>query len=113
MEARDIFIGATAIDYSGYPDCRPEFLSAFEKTANLATSYAIGGPKININAPLLYLSKGEIIKKGYGLGVDYAPTISCYDPEPDGTHCGRCDSCQFRKNGFIEADIEDPTRYRV
>lgn len=109
--SRDIFIGANAVDYSGYPDCRPEFLEVFEKMANLATSFSIGGPRIKIHAPLMYLSKAEIIKKGEKLGVDFSLTHSCYDPTPEGLHCGRCDSCQYRKKGFIEAKIADPTRY--
>lgn len=121
LEAADIFLGANAVDYSGYPDCRPEYLSAFEETANLATRISVEGRlKFRINAPLLYLTKGEIIKKGIDTGLDYALTWSCYDPQPLNTKleiqnsklqflpCRRCDSCLFRAKGFIEAGIEDP-----
>ncbi len=107
-----IFIGVNAIDYSGYPDCRPEYIKAFEKMANLATKAGVKGiSKIKINAPLLNMSKAQIIKKGIELGVDYSLTHSCYDPNPEGVACGRCDSCILRKNGFKEAGIKDPTEY--
>ena len=107
-----IFIGVNAIDYSGYPDCRPEYIKAFEKMANLATKAGVKGiSKIRINTPLLNLSKAQIIKKGIELGVDYSLTHSCYDPNPEGVACGQCDSCILRKNGFKEASIKDPTEY--
>jgi len=109
LEAGDIFIGANAVDYSGYPDCRPEYLRAFEDMANLATRASVEGKtRFRILAPLLYLSKGEIIRQGAELGFDYALTWSCYDPTPDGRPCRKCDSCRFREKGFMEAGIEDP-----
>ncbi len=112
LESSDIFIGVTAIDYSGYPDCRPEYIHAFERMANLATRAGVEGiTKIKINTPLIRLTKAQIIKKGIGLGVDYSLTHSCYDPSPQGLACGRCDSCFLRKKGFKEAGIDDPTRY--
>ncbi len=107
----DIFTGVSAVDYSGYPDCRPEYIDAFEKMANLATKAAIEGKKFRIHTPLISLSKGEIIKKGLSLGVDFSLTHSCYDPRPDGKACGRCDSCQLRLKGFREAGAEDPVAY--
>jgi len=111
-KSSDIFIGVNAIDYSGYPDCRPEYIEAFEKMANLATKACVEGlTKIKINTPLLNMSKARIIKKGIELGVDYSLTHSCYDPNPEGFACGRCDSCILRKNGFTEAGVEDPTNY--
>lgn len=107
-----IFFGANILDYSGYPDCRPEFIKAFEDMANLATRRAVEeGKRVSIKAPLLYLTKGAIIKKGVELGVDYSITHSCYDPTPEGLACGRCDSCILRKKGFDEAGIPDPARY--
>ncbi|MCF8067427.1 MAG: 7-cyano-7-deazaguanine synthase QueC [Desulfobacterales bacterium] len=106
-----IFIGVNAIDYSGYPDCRPEFIDAFEKLANLATKAGVEGNKIKIKAPLINMSKAEIIKKGTELGVDYSITHSCYDPSDEGLACGKCDSCILRKKGFSEAGISDPTLY--
>ncbi|MFB3926087.1 MAG: 7-cyano-7-deazaguanine synthase QueC [Syntrophales bacterium] len=112
--AADIFIGVNAIDYSGYPDCRPEYIRSFEKMANLAIKAAVEGKvKINIRAPLIHMSKAEIIRKGVELGVDYSFTHSCYDPRPDGRACGQCDSCILRKKGFREAAIADPTAYQV
>jgi 7-cyano-7-deazaguanine synthase len=112
LESSDIFIGVNAIDYSGYPDCRPEYIHAFEHMANLATKAGVEGiTKIKINAPLIRLTKSQIIKKGIRLGVDYSLTHSCYDPSPQGLACGRCDSCFLRKKGFKEAGIDDPTRY--
>jgi 7-cyano-7-deazaguanine synthase len=112
LESSDIFIGVTAIDYSGYPDCRPEYIHAFERMANLATKAGVEGiTKIKINTPLIRLTKAQIIKKGIRLGVDYSVTHSCYDPSPQGLACGRCDSCFLRKKGFKEAGIPDPTRY--
>src|SRR5579859_5944887 len=110
--ASDIFIGVNAVDYSGYPDCRPEFVAAFEAMANLATKAAVvDGRKLTIHAPLMHLTKAEIIKAGQRLGVDYSLTISCYDPTPAGESCGHCDSCQLRHKGFVEAGMPDPTRY--
>ena len=112
LEAEDIFIGANAIDYSGYPDCRPEYIDAFEKMANLATKAGVEGKsRIKIHTPLINLTKGEIIKKGILLGVDYSLTSSCYSPDKDGNPCGLCDSCQFRLKGFKEAGIKDPLNY--
>ncbi|NOZ78865.1 MAG: 7-cyano-7-deazaguanine synthase QueC [Acidobacteria bacterium] len=110
--ARDLFIGANAIDYSGYPDCRPEFLRAFEELAVLATrAGAEDGARFRVRAPLLHLTKAEIIRLGADLGVDFSLTHSCYDPSSDGRACGRCDSCILRRRGFEEAGIPDPTRY--
>lgn len=110
--AFDLFIGANAIDYSGYPDCRPEFLQAFEKLANLATKASVEGiGKFTIHAPLVNLSKAEIIRRGTALGVNYAETISCYDPDINGLACGHCDSCLLRRKGFADAGLPDPTRY--
>jgi 7-cyano-7-deazaguanine synthase len=109
LEASDIFIGANAVDYSGYPDCRAEYLKAFEDMANLATKASVEGEiRFKINAPLLHMTKAEIIKKGAELGLDYSLTWSCYDPQPDGRPCGKCDSCIFRAKGFEEAGIKDP-----
>ena len=108
----DIFIGVNAIDYSGYPDCRPEYIAAFESMANLATKVGVEGKiHIKIQTPLIHMSKAEIIKRGTELGVDYSITHSCYDPSPDGTACGQCDSCLLRKKGFQEAGIQDPAAY--
>jgi 7-cyano-7-deazaguanine synthase len=112
VDARDLFIGANAVDYSGYPDCRPEFLRAFERLARLATrSGTEGGTAFRIRAPLLQLNKAAIIRLGTGLGVDYGLTWSCYDPAPQGRACGRCDSCRLRLKGFAEAGLTDPIRY--
>ncbi|MZH46051.1 MAG: 7-cyano-7-deazaguanine synthase QueC [Nitrospinae bacterium] len=111
-EANDIFIGVNAVDYSGYPDCRPEFIKAFETLANLATKVGVEGEQpIKIHTPLIELTKAEIIKKGLGLGVDYSLTHSCYDPTEGGLSCGACDSCQLRLKGFEEAGVEDPAKY--
>jgi len=110
--ARDIFVGVNAVDYSGYPDCRPEFISAFEKLANLATRAGVEGEGFRIQAPLIQLTKAEIIRRGIELGVDYAMTTSCYQADDSGAACGRCDSCRLRARGFIEAGVADPTRYR-
>jgi 7-cyano-7-deazaguanine synthase len=113
----DIFIGVNAIDYSGYPDCRPEFIRAFQDVANLATAMTTRSQiesrtsKIQIHSPLIHMTKAEIIRRGLELGVDYSLTHSCYDPTPDGAACGRCDSCVLRKKGFSEAGVADPTRY--
>jgi 7-cyano-7-deazaguanine synthase len=107
--AADIYIGANAIDYSGYPDCRPEFLEAFERTANLGTKAGVeGGLAFRIHAPLLRMTKSEIVTKAQELGLDFARTISCYDPSPDGESCGSCDSCLLREKGFREAGLKDP-----
>jgi 7-cyano-7-deazaguanine synthase len=111
LSAYDIFIGANAIDFSGYPDCRPEFLSAFETMANIGTKAGVGGKKISIHSPLIKLTKAQIIQTGVALGVDYSLTMSCYDPSPDGKACGQCDSCLLRKKGFQDAGILDPTVY--
>ncbi|MCF7817905.1 MAG: 7-cyano-7-deazaguanine synthase, partial [Kiritimatiellales bacterium] len=107
----DIFIGVNALDYSGYPDCRPEFIAAYEAMANLATVAGVQGKKLMIHAPLIHLTKAEIIKRGLDLGVDYAKTTSCYDPAPDGRACGHCDSCLLRRKGFSEVGITDPRKY--
>ncbi len=108
LEARDIFIGVNALDYSGYPDCRPEFIEAFTRTANLATKAGVEGRGFQIHTPLISMTKAQIIRKGMALGLDYSITHSCYDPAPDGRPCGACDSCLLRKKGFEEAGIEDP-----
>ena len=113
LGAQDIFIGVNAVDYSGYPDCRPKFLQAFEALANLATKAGVEGTaKYRIHAPLLHMSKAQIIHAGVDSGVDFSLTHSCYDPNPDGLACGACDSCILRRRGFEEAGIPDPTRYR-
>ena len=111
LSANDVFIGVNAVDYSGYPDCRGEFIAAFEAMANLSTKAAVEGQKLNIRAPLLNLTKAEIIKLGVQQGVDYSLTLSCYQPTPDGRACGRCDSCRLRAAGFAEAGVADPTPY--
>jgi 7-cyano-7-deazaguanine synthase len=113
-QSEDIFIGVNALDYSGYPDCRPEYLRAFEAMANLATKAAVEGrQRLRIHAPLIQLSKAQIIQRGLELGVDYGLTHSCYDPAPDGTSCGQCDSCLLRLKGFREAGATDPIAYRI
>ena len=111
LGARDVFIGVNALDYSGYPDCRPEFITAFERMASLATRAGLEGNGIVIHAPLIHLSKADIIRRGQSLGVDFALTHSCYDPAPDGGACGACDACLLRARGFREAGVPDPTRY--
>jgi len=111
LNASDIFVGVNALDYSGYPDCRPEYLAAFEAMARLATKAGVEGTALRIHAPLVALTKAEIIRTGVDLGVDYAMTISCYDPDDDGGACGACDSCRLRRKGFEEAGVADPTRY--
>lgn len=111
LGARDIFIGVNAVDYSGYPDCRPEFIAAFEALANLATRAGVEGERFEIHTPLIELSKAEIIRTGAALGVDYGLTVSCYQANDAGEACGRCDSCRLRREGFLAARIEDPTRY--
>lgn len=110
-DMRDIFIGVNAVDYSGYPDCRPEFIAAFEKLATLATKAGTEGAQFHIHAPLISMSKADIIRKARELGVDFSMTHSCYDPTPEGFACGQCDSCQLRLKGFREAGLEDPIRY--
>jgi len=111
LSAEDIFIGVNAVDYSGYPDCRPEFIAAFENLANVATKVGVEGGRMNIRAPLLRMSKAEIIRTGTTLGVDYGLTVSCYQATDEGAACGRCDSCRLRAEGFLQAGILDPTRY--
>ena len=111
LNARDIFIGVNAVDYSGYPDCRPEFVESFERMANLATKAGVEGQGFRILAPLQNLSKADIVKAGVGLGVDYSLTVSCYQADDDGRACGKCDSCRLRAEGFQAAGITDPTRY--
>ncbi len=111
LEAHDIFIGVNAVDYSGYPDCRPEYVAAFESMANLATKAGVEGNKITIHAPLIDLGKGEIIAAGNELGVDYSLTVSCYQATDGGLACGRCEACRLRRQGFLDAGVADPTRY--
>jgi 7-cyano-7-deazaguanine synthase len=114
LGASDIFLGANALDYSGYPDCRPEFIRAFETMANLATRVSTEqGRRMTIHTPLIQLSKREIVELGLGLGVDYGLTLTCYDPSPEGAACGRCDACQLRLKGFREAGVEDPGHYQT
>lgn len=112
LAADAIFIGVNAVDYSGYPDCRPEFIAAFTRLAKLATKAGVEGHPIGVETPLIHLSKAEIVQQGLRLGVDYANTISCYDPDDAGRACGRCDSCRLRAAGFKEAGVADPTRYQ-
>lgn len=111
LGAQDIFFGANAVDYSGYPDCRPEYMRAFETMANLATKAAVEGGKLTLRTPIIALTKAEIIRRGVALGVDYALTVSCYQAGDEGLACGRCDSCRLRRAGFETAGIADPTRY--
>jgi 7-cyano-7-deazaguanine synthase len=113
LEAREIHVGVNAVDYSGYPDCRPEFIAAFERLANLATRAGVEGGSFAIRAPLIELSKAEIVRRGVALGVDYALTVSCYQPDGAGRACGRCDSCRLRRAGFAAAGVADPTIYRA
>jgi 7-cyano-7-deazaguanine synthase len=112
LDARDLFIGVNAVDYSGYPDCRPEFIAAFQQVANLGTQAGVEGRGFSIHAPLVKLSKAEIVRLGHSLGVDYGMTVSCYTADAQGRACGVCDSCRLRRQGFIEAGLPDPTRYR-
>ena len=112
LQAQDIFIGVNAVDYSGYPDCRAEFIAAFESMANLATKSGVEGQHCAIHTPLIDLSKGEIIRQGMALGVDYQATVSCYQADVKGQACGVCDSCRLRKQGFVEAGVNDPTHYQ-
>jgi len=111
LGSRDIFIGVNAVDYSGYPDCRPEFIAAFEKMANLATRAAVEGHALRIHTPLISLTKAQIIQSGMNLGVDYSQTVSCYQADDSGKACGVCDSCRLRRQGFVSAGVADPTRY--
>jgi 7-cyano-7-deazaguanine synthase len=111
LGAADIFCGVNAVDYSGYPDCRPEFIEAFERLANLATRAGVEGAGIRIHAPLLRMGKGEIVREGVRLGVDFSQTVSCYAADDAGRACGRCDACELRKQGFVAAGVPDPTRY--
>jgi 7-cyano-7-deazaguanine synthase len=111
LQANDIFVGVNAVDYSGYPDCRPEYISAFEAMANLATKAAVEGARLNLHAPLIALSKADIIRYGTQLGVDYGLTVSCYQADAAGAACGLCDSCRLRRAGFESAGLPDPTRY--
>lgn len=111
LGAHDIFIGVNAVDYSGYPDCRPEYIAAFETMANLATRAGVEGQAITIHTPLMTQGKGDIIRSGVELGVDYALTVSCYQATEEGLACGKCDSCRLRRQGFIDAGMDDPTRY--
>ena len=112
LGANDIFLGINAVDYSGYPDCRPDYISAFEAMANLSTKAGVEGNKLSIHAPLIDMTKGEIIQVGLSLGVDYSHTVSCYQASEEGLACGRCDSCGLRSRGFDEAGVKDPTRYQ-
>ncbi|MEM9621140.1 MAG: 7-cyano-7-deazaguanine synthase QueC [Pseudomonadota bacterium] len=112
LGCHDIFIGVNAVDYSGYPDCRPEFIAAFEQMANLATKIGVEGEKITIHTPLIDLRKSDIIRQGHSLGVDYALTVSCYQADATGAACGICASCHIRRQGFADAEVADPTRYQ-
>jgi 7-cyano-7-deazaguanine synthase len=113
LGAQDIFVGVNAVDYSGYPDCRPEYISAFERMANLATKTGVEGRRLTIHAPLINLTKADIIRRGTALGLDYGATVSCYQADDTGSACGLCDSCRLRHEGFVSAGIPDPTRYKV
>jgi len=112
LSAEAIFLGVNAVDYSGYPDCRPEFINAFEKLANLATKAGVEGQKLTVHTPLISMTKSEIIKQGIQLGIDYSQTVSCYQADNEGRACGHCDSCHFRRQGFEQAGVEDPTHYQ-
>jgi 7-cyano-7-deazaguanine synthase len=112
LGANDIFLGVNAVDYSGYPDCRPEYISAFEAVANLATKSAVEGQKLSIHAPLIDMTKAQIVQAGMALGVDYSQTVSCYQANLEGEACGKCESCRLRKQGFEQAGLQDPTRYQ-
>ena len=111
LGSTDLFIGVNSVDYSGYPDCRPEYIESFERMANLATRAAVGGQRLIVHSPFIRMSKREIIELGLSLGVDYSDTLSCYDPAADGAACGHCDACQLRRKGFAEAGVPDPARY--
>ena len=112
LGANDIFLGVNAVDYSGYPDCRPEYIGAFEAVANLATKSAVEGQKLSIHAPLIDMTKAQIVQAGMALGVDYSQTVSCYQANLEGEACGKCESCRLRRQGFEQAGLEDPTRYQ-
>jgi 7-cyano-7-deazaguanine synthase len=112
LDSRDIFIGVNAVDYSGYPDCRPAFIAAFEALARVATRAGVEGGRFTVHAPLLHMSKAEIVREGTRLGVDYAQTVSCYQADAGGRACGRCDACRLRRDGFEAAGLQDPTRYQ-
>jgi 7-cyano-7-deazaguanine synthase len=112
LEARDLVVGVNIVDFSGYPDCRPEFIRSFEALAGLATKAGVEGARFRVHAPLIAMSKAQIIRSGVGLGVDYAMTVSCYQADTSGRACGRCDSCRLRREGFEAASIADPTRYQ-
>jgi 7-cyano-7-deazaguanine synthase len=112
LGANDIFLGVNAVDYSGYPDCRPVYIEAFAAMANLATKAAVEGQRLEIHAPLINMTKGEIVQAGLALGVDYSQTVSCYQASLEGLACGKCDSCRLRQQGFVEAGVKDPTRYQ-
>ncbi|WP_172203276.1 7-cyano-7-deazaguanine synthase QueC [Niveibacterium sp. COAC-50] len=112
LGANDIYVGVNAVDYSGYPDCRPEFIAAFEAMANLATKVGVEGARMHIHAPLIEFSKAQIVQRGVALGVDYGITVSCYQADDEGRACGKCDACRLRRAGFEAAGISDPTRYR-
>ncbi|MDG1495218.1 MAG: 7-cyano-7-deazaguanine synthase, partial [Porticoccaceae bacterium] len=112
LGANDIFLGVNAVDYSGYPDCRPEYIKAFETMANLATKAAVEGQKLTIHAPLIDLTKGQIVEAGMALSVDYSNTVSCYQANLEGQACGKCESCRLRRQGFAQVGIKDPTRYQ-
>ena len=112
LGANDIFVGVNAVDYSGYPDCRPDYINAFEQMANLATKAGVEGNKLTVHAPLIDMTKGQIIQAGIKIGVDYSTTVSCYQADEEGAACGVCDSCRLRKQGFIDAGLKDPTRYK-
>jgi len=112
LGAQDIFCGVNAVDYSGYPDCRPEFIEQFERLANLATKAGVEGRKLTVHAPLIRLSKADIVREGLRLGVDFSTTVSCYQADADGRACGHCDACRLRAQGFTDAGVADPTRYR-
>ena len=111
LGAADLFCGVNAVDYSGYPDCRPEFIAAFDKLANVATKAGVEGAGLRVHAPLLHLSKADIVREGLRLGVDFAQTVSCYQADAEGRACGHCDACRLRSEGFAAAGVEDPTRY--
>ncbi|CAG0997887.1 7-cyano-7-deazaguanine synthase [Phycisphaerales bacterium] len=113
LTAHHVFIGVNAVDYSGYPDCRPEFIDSFERTVNLATRAGVEGARLKVHTPLISLTKAGIVRLGVQLGVDFSLTTSCYDPTPEGAACGHCDSCTLRAQGFLEAGVADPTRYAV
>lgn len=112
LDARDIFLGINAVDYSGYPDCRPEFVTAFEQLANVATKAGVEGVRVKVHAPLIALSKADIVRLGFTLGVDYSLTVSCYQADDAGRACGVCDACRLRREGFATAGVADPTQYR-